>query len=168
MLEEDLDHPALQGFSPTMEKIKHTVKKTLTGAFKGALLLGSGFGVAAAVGVSPTLLVGWIPGLGSMATAAGGSAIGSALVNGVVLGGFGGAIYNGTMGVLGADEAVEDLAEEKKLHYTRSMQERANNQMLEANMQRYASVAAPQQQVQVQSQTHLPNHGRGAQYGQTV
>lgn len=128
-------HPALQGYSPNVQAVKHTLGSTLKTALKGALIGGLVLGAIA-------LPAAAIPAFGSfitngwLANGAAGALIGKLLTTGILAGASIGGAIGFVSGVNNAEDAVEDEAQDRISRFNRAQQMAANQEMMAMNMER--------------------------------
>ncbi len=119
MLQDDnIEHPALKGFSPTWKSIKHVAASVIKSAAWGALIVG------AAVAFVPAVAAVIPSGVLSMFSAKAGAGlltnvVSSFLLPGALVGGGLGAAFGLAKGMSGAGAAVEQEEEDRISKYGR-------------------------------------------------
>lgn len=149
--DEEVRHPALKSFSPTIETVKHVIKSTIKGAAKWALIGGA---VMVGLALLPVGAVGVVGGLlntltfgasgaiaGALGIGGGTSLLASAGLTGLTTGAIGGAVIGGLKGITSADEAVEVAEERKMMAYNNAAMRARSEAMMSAKYAGMGGVA---------------------------
>lgn len=139
--ENEIEHPALAKFSPTVETIKHVAHKALKWAVIGGLV----GGILLAAG--PAILAGL--------HITGGAALMNSFITGALYAGTGAAVVGAVSGLATAEDAIEDRKEQVIASYERAEERALKMSAIEARQENV------RQQLAARAQTIGISPGQG-------
>lgn len=152
--EDEIEHPALAKFSPTVETIKHVARKALKWAVVGGLIGGIALalipGGAAVIGGGLASVVGWNSATGFLAS----GVVKSFITGALTVGGISAAV-GAVSGLASADDAMEDRKEQVIAAYERAEERALKMSAIEARQENV------RQQLAARAQTIGISPGQG-------
>lgn len=132
--EDEIEHPALKRFSPTVETIKHVTRKALKWAVIGGLIGGIALALipegATIVGGGLASIVGWNSATGFLAS----GVVKSFITGALTVGGLSAAV-GAVSGLASAEDAIEDRKEQVIASYERAEERALKMSAIEARQE---------------------------------